>query len=206
MADLTKAQIEEGITKVILTDAQKGSVNPDSIARQFQDAGVDVEAVRVTKALIGMSTSHKHIAQIDENSQVVLISKETGNIIDLSKNPNEAYQLASERTHPQELKNGGVAKIGSSSAYITVIKAASPQELKQELDPVMEQANRGNHAPLKTFLGDKGEIPQDVAKNFEHPALREAREAAHPDVKCTGSELTPPSAACSPDKLLVKSR
>jgi len=197
MADLTKAQIEEGIAGVILTDARrKGAINADDIIKQFAKAGIEVEAVTVTKAVMGISrTSNQHQAQVDKDQKPIFFSKETGNVIDpSSESPRGAYKFVSEKISLEEFKNGGTVQIGSSCyTDVTVVKATSPQDLQQELAVIMKHANRGNFEPYKNFLRDKGEIPHNVANNFEHPALKEAREAAHPDAKCTGSELTYPS-------------
>jgi hypothetical protein len=197
MADLTKAQIEESITEVILTDARrKGAINADDITRQFAKAGIEVEAVTVTKAEMGISrTSNQYQAQVDKAQKTIFFSKETGNVIDpSSESPRGAYKFVSEKISLEEFKNGGTVQIGSSSTDVTVVKAASPQDLQQELDVIMKHANRGNFEPYKNFLRDKGEIPQNIADNFIHPDFKEiAKSAACPDVKCTGSELTYPS-------------
>ncbi len=207
--ELTKAQIEQSVTNVILSDAQKkGALNPVAIAKEFKDAGIDVEIATVTKASFGInSNNYKWQAQVSDSPQAILISKETGNIINLSNNPQEAYQLVSGKTSAEELTKGKPIKLGSANEYTTVYKADSPQKLQKKLDFIMEQANRGNSGPLQKFMGDDGSTPKNIADHFVHPDIKNAVEAGlAAGVVYTGSELTPPPSTPTAPQQQIKTR
>jgi hypothetical protein len=68
--------------------------------------------------------------------------------------------------------------------------------LKKEVAVAIEQADRGNKAPMEQLLGKKDSIPQDISSSFEHPDFKEAaRVAGRTKVNYTGEDLTPPLTA-----------